>query len=133
MTAVTQAAPAEYQARHARWSEEHAVLSRQDRTIALVRLALFGLGVLLLVLAARAMTSPWWLLAPVLLFVPLLQRHERIIRARDNAARLVTFYERGLARLSGTGGVIAVALSELVVGQVTSINEIQGKKANVEA
>ena len=104
---MTQAAPTEYPARRARWAADHAALSTQDRTIALIRLALFGLAVLLLVLAARAVTSPWWLLGPVLLFVPLLQRHERVIRARDNAARLVTFYERGHARLedrwAGTG------------------------------
>ncbi len=45
--------------------------------------------------------------AAVAAFIPLLKRHDRVIRARDAAARLVTFYEHGMARLedrwAGTG------------------------------
>ena len=71
------------------------------------RLALFGVAVGLAVLTIRAVASPWWLLVPVALFIPLLQRHDRVIRARRDAARLISFYDRGLARIedrwAGTG------------------------------
>ena len=49
----------------------------------------------------------WWLLAPLLALAVLIQRHDRVVRARDAAARAVAFYERGLARIEdrwiGTG------------------------------
>ena len=40
-----------------------------------------------------------WLAIPILLFVPLLFVHARVLNARDRAARAAAFYERGLARL----------------------------------
>jgi len=60
-----------------------------------------------LTLALRATLSFWWLVVPIAAFVALAKAHDRVIRARLAAARLVTFYERGLARLEdrwvGTG------------------------------
>ena len=100
-------APVEYPERRARWAREHGALVLTDRNIAFIRLAVFGVGVLGLVLALRGILSAWWLVGPVVAFIPLLKRHEQVIRARDAAAGLVTFYDRGLARLedrwAGTG------------------------------
>jgi hypothetical protein len=44
-------------------------------------------------------SSAWWLLAPLAVFTVLLQRHERVLRALNRAARLIAFYDRGLDRL----------------------------------
>jgi hypothetical protein len=104
---VPDVAPVEYPARRTRWVREHEDLVITDRNIAFVRLALFGIVVAVLVLAIRGELPGWWLFAPIAAFVPLLKRHERVIRSRDAAARLVTFYDAGLARLddrwAGTG------------------------------
>ena len=54
---------------------------------------------LLLVLGWAGAATYWLLLVPVVAFGVLVQRHDRVIRARDAAARAITFYERGLARI----------------------------------
>jgi len=77
----------------------HAELSRRDRRHSDARLATFGLFVLLLVLGWAGAATYWLLLVPVVAFGVLVQRHDRVIRARDAAARAITFYERGLARI----------------------------------
>ena len=68
-----------------------------------------------LVLAAAAVAwavfkhdlSPWWLIAPLVVFVAVAVYHSRILRARDLAQRAVTFYRYGIARMedrwAGTG------------------------------
>jgi MutS domain V len=43
--------------------------------------------------------SAWWLTAPVVSFLGVVQYHDRVIRARDAAAAAIAFYERGIARL----------------------------------
>ena len=100
-------APVEYAARHARWIREHATLSLKDRNLALARLAAVGLCIAVLILTMRGTLSSWWLMAPIAAFIALAKTHDRVIRARVAAARLVGFYERGLARLEdrwiGTG------------------------------
>ena len=65
--------------------------------ISWARLALFVLAIGLVV--ALGYASPPWLAIPILIFVPLAFYHGRVLNARDRAARAVTFYERGLARL----------------------------------
>src|SRR4051812_10042398 len=94
-------------ARRARWAAAHESLEQQDRRLAFARLAVFGTGVLAFLLAVRGIIPPWSPAVAIGAFVPLLQRHERVIRARRAAANLVTFYEHGLARLQdrwvGTG------------------------------
>ena len=45
------------------------------------------------------MLSAWWLLIPAVVFVWLMQRHDRVLRARADAIRGIRFYERGLARI----------------------------------
>ena len=66
---------------------------------------MFGVGVLLVAVLGRR--SAPWLVLPGAAFVVLLYIHARVLNARDRAARAVSFYERGLARLEdrwqGTG------------------------------
>jgi hypothetical protein len=56
---------------------------------------------------AHAAFSPWWLLAPVVVFMALAVRHELVIRGQTRANRAAAFYEKGIARLedrwAGTG------------------------------
>ena len=51
--------------------------------------------------------SPWWVAAPGAAFVGIAAYHSRILRAREQAQRAVTFYEKALARVedhwAGTG------------------------------
>ena len=77
----------------------HAELSRRDRRHSDARLATFGLFILLLVLGWAGVVTYWLLVVPVVAFGVLIQRHDSVIRARDAAARAITFYERGLARI----------------------------------
>ena len=97
----------EYRSRLSLRRAEHALWSRRDARFAYTRLAVFAAFVVLLVLVARAGVDWSWLLVPIVAFVVLVQRHDRVIRARDAAARAVAFYERGLARIEdrwpGTG------------------------------
>jgi hypothetical protein len=55
----------------------------------------------------RHRLSPWWLVAPIILFVFVAVIHSRILRARDLAKRSMEFYRNGLARIedrwAGTG------------------------------
>jgi len=85
----------------------HAELSRRDRRHSDARLATFGLFVALLAFGWAGWVSYWLLVVPVVAFGVLVQRHDRVIRARDAAARAIAFYERGLARIDdrwpGTG------------------------------
>ena len=89
----------EYCARLERRRAELDRLNRLDARFAGARLAVFALAVVLLVLAVRDAVPFYALIAPVLVFVLLLRRHDTTIRARDCTARAIAFYERGLARL----------------------------------
>jgi MutS domain V len=77
----------------------HAELSRRDRRHSDARLATFGVFVLLLALGWAGVATYWLLVVPVVAFGVLVQRHERVLRALNAAARAITFYERGLARI----------------------------------
>jgi hypothetical protein len=90
---------AEYRARLDHRLAEHARWSRLDAQLAYARLAVFAAAVLMLALAYLDRLSGWVLLAPAVLFLVLVKRHDTIIRGRDAAARAVSFYERGLARI----------------------------------
>ena len=85
----------------------HEQLTETDRRFSYARLGVFAVGVLMLVLAWRQALSVWLVLLPVAAFIALVRRHERVIRQRDEAARAIAFYERGLARIEdrwpGTG------------------------------
>jgi hypothetical protein len=97
----------EYRARLDARGATHALLSSADLRFSQGRLAAFGILVLVGVLTWIEVLSAWWLILPVLALAILIQRHDRVIRARDAAARAVTFYDRGLARIDdrwiGTG------------------------------
>jgi MutS domain V len=85
----------------------HEQLTRTDRQFSYARLAVFGLGALVLVAAWQLILSIWLILVPIAAFIGLVRKHERVIRQRDEAARAIAFYERGLARIedrwAGTG------------------------------
>src|SRR5262245_55494109 len=85
----------------------HAALARTDLRFSHARLSVFGLLVLTAVLASMQYLTAWWLAIPLAALVVLIRRHDRVVRARESAARAVSFYERGLARIEdrwiGTG------------------------------
>ncbi|HET6178715.1 MAG TPA: mismatch repair protein [Candidatus Sulfotelmatobacter sp.] len=43
--------------------------------------------------------SPWWLAAPVAVFIGIAAYHSRVLRARDMAQRAAVFYIQGIARV----------------------------------
>jgi hypothetical protein len=55
----------------------------------------------------RHTLSPWWIAAPLLVFVLVAAIHSRVLRSRELAQRGVSFYQKGLARIedrwAGTG------------------------------
>jgi hypothetical protein len=75
--------------------------------MAYARLATFAAAVAVLVAAFLDLLSYWALLVPIAPFVVLVYQHDRVIRALEDAARAIAFYERGLARIedrwAGTG------------------------------
>ena len=89
----------EYRARlEARWNT-HEQLSRLDRNYSFARLTTFAVFVALLALGWGGLASYWLLIPPTVVFGVLVQRHDRVLRDRDAAARAMAFYERGLARI----------------------------------
>jgi hypothetical protein len=100
---VTSAAPrspdAEYRDRLGQRRATLADLTRADIWFSRARLAIFGVAILLGVLAWRDFASPLWLLAPGGVFLALVLRHDGVIRGIRAAARAIAFYERGLARI----------------------------------
>jgi len=98
---------AEYSQRLEHRRAEERRWSRVDARLSYARLAVFSLGVALLVMAIRGQTSPWLLFAPAVVFGVLFHRHDRILRKRTVARRAIAYYERGIARIEdrwiGTG------------------------------
>jgi hypothetical protein len=82
-------------------------LTGYDARFAHGRLATFASAVLVAFLVWNSTVSGWWLLAPAVLFIWLVRRHDQVLRSRDAAQRGIAFYERALARLEdrwvGTG------------------------------
>jgi hypothetical protein len=91
----------EYRARLIRLQSAREALSRRDRRFSNARLLVFA--------AAAALAVGWWrgpaavplwlVVLPVVLFLGLVQRHDRILRALAGVLRSIGFYERGLARI----------------------------------
>jgi hypothetical protein len=107
MTAVPTAPGDEYRARlDERRAALHS-LTTLDARYSAARLIVFLAGAALAILWWRGVAAPWWTALPLLAFAVLMQRHDRVIRGRDAAARAIAFYERGMARIedrwSGTG------------------------------
>src|SRR5262245_2160684 len=89
----------EYRARLSARHEAHMTLTRSDERLSYARLAVFATGAVVLVAAWRGWIPPWWIALPGIAFLVLVVRHDRIIRARDAAARAIALYERGLSRI----------------------------------
>ncbi len=88
---------ATYRARLADRQARVASQERRHEWIAWLRLAIFGGAVAMVAVLGRPGLP--WLIAPLIGFAIVALTHAQILNARDLAARAVTFYERGLARL----------------------------------
>jgi MutS domain V/MutS domain III len=97
----------EYQTRLTARRATRDALDAADARYANGRLATVGFAVLIGILAWNSVLSFWWLTVLIVVFAWLMRRHDRVLRARDGAARAMALYERGLARLEdrwvGTG------------------------------
>ena len=91
----------EYRARLIRLQSAREALSRRDRRFSNARLLVFAAAAALAVGWWRgAAAVPLWLVVlPVVLFLGLVQLHDRILRALAGVIRSIGFYERGLARI----------------------------------
>jgi hypothetical protein len=97
----------EYQRRVQARRDTVARYQRQDHLIGNIRLITGLIFFALAGLAVRATLSGWWLVLPLVAFVVLVARHERVRDLVKRTQRSVAFYERGLARIEdrwvGTG------------------------------
>ncbi|MBS2028012.1 MAG: DNA mismatch repair protein MutS [Deltaproteobacteria bacterium] len=98
--ATTRTPSDEYRARLADRRARVVALEQRSARIANLRLAGFAAILLVAWLAfgARAV-RPLWIAAPFIGFVALVVWHDRELKRQRRAARAVTFYERGLARI----------------------------------
>ncbi|MFA6240367.1 MAG: hypothetical protein WC655_05540 [Candidatus Hydrogenedentales bacterium] len=93
-------AKAEYQRRLEARNADVRRLDTRDALYANLRLVVFAVALAILVAALWIDTTVWaWVVAPVIAFVLLAVRHDRVIRARDRARTSVAFYEHGIARM----------------------------------
>src|SRR5688572_24645338 len=104
---VTSTPADEYHRRLTLHRRRHEQWTRLDARVAYARLAAFG-GILLVLAAAyQGFLSYWAVLLPIGVLALLVHQHDRVIRRREAAARAMTFYDRGLARIedrwAGTG------------------------------
>src|SRR5258708_8419586 len=89
----------EYRARAERWRAEHTAGERRSRRLGNARLATGLAAVVIAALAIGAgMISPWWLVAPLLVFVALAVVHDRVDQLRETPLRGTAYYDRALAR-----------------------------------
>lgn len=90
----------EYHARLAARTAAYESWRRLDARLSHARLALLAVGAVLAWLAFRTQVlSGAWLALPVTVFVAVMVWHDRVVRARETAARAVAFYKRGIARI----------------------------------
>ncbi|MHC4860437.1 MAG: MutS-related protein, partial [Planctomycetota bacterium] len=75
--------------------------ARRKRTENRISNARLGVAIIAIAVAVAPGVSWAWLSVPILVFVVLIVRHERVVRARDRSLRAEAFYERGIARLTG--------------------------------
>ena len=89
----------EYRARLTRLQLARDRLSRRDRQFSYVRLLTFAIGGALAITWWRGGIPLWSAVLPLVIFLMLVQRHDRVIRALSRVVRSIGFYERGLARI----------------------------------
>lgn len=91
----------EYTARRDAYLLQRSRLERQESVIGNARVAVFAVEIVLLylVIGARAV-APYWLALPVVVFILLSIRHERLRVALVRCRRAVTYYDNGLERLA---------------------------------
>jgi MutS domain V len=104
-TALTAHVDHEYRSR---LEARRAVLAGRERWHVRLSRTRLGIAFAALLMGVLWGLSPgWWYAVPVLAFAVAAVVHARVLDARTRAGRAVTFYERGLARLShewmGTG------------------------------
>jgi hypothetical protein len=105
---------AEYEERLRARAAALAGLERLDGMFSKARVACF-VGFLVLVVAGWQLDLSWaWLGVPVLVFMILAVRHERVIERRDAARRAVAHYREGLDRLAGRWAGVGVTATDYV-------------------
>ncbi len=92
---------AEYDRRLRDLRAQEAQLARGDERVAYARLLTLAVGVAMTWAALRWRhdVSWWWLTAPVAVFLALVILHDRVIRGRHRLARVIAWYQRGIARI----------------------------------
>ncbi|MGH9558765.1 MAG: MutS-related protein [Bryobacteraceae bacterium] len=90
----------QYNRRLAHWREVHARAEARYRQLGNLRLLAVLAAVAIAALSFGAgLISPWWLLAPLAIFIAFAVVHDRVDEARATGARGVAYYERAIARL----------------------------------
>ena len=73
---------------------------RRDTRLGIAKLTLLLAGIALAIwILTTRLSGIYWVLVPVLLFVPLAVLHERVVRSIRRCSRAIGFYEHGLWRL----------------------------------
>jgi len=80
---------------------EIAARERRHRALGYWRLAAVACGVAIVGMALFGSVSVLWAAIPLVVFVTLAVRHERLLRVLERRRRAARFFERGLARLDG--------------------------------
>lgn len=92
---------AEYTTRLEQRREVYNRYNRLERVVSYSRGVVFAAGVVILWLSTgNHVFSALWALAPLVVFAALVVWHDYVIRAKELAARSVSYYERGLVRMN---------------------------------
>jgi MutS domain V len=98
---------AEYTRRLEHHEKLAAELERRHIRAGNTKLAIIVAGIVLTILILNRALSPYWILAPLVVFAVFIVLHERILRAKSHADTAVSLYRAGLARIddkwAGTG------------------------------
>lgn len=83
-------------------AQDVALFERLDSRVADWRLGVVAVfGVAAWLGWGMKLFSPWFLILPFTVFIGLMVWHERVVRRRDRARRVMAFYEAGLRRVEG--------------------------------
>jgi hypothetical protein len=90
----------QYRERATKWRAEHTASERQSRQLGNARLATGLAAVAIAALSIGAgLFSPWWLIAPLIVFIVLAVFHDRVDRRREASLRGSDYYTRAMGRL----------------------------------